>query len=752
MYSVDREQEEKDIQAKYDELISLCKKKNLISDKEEGTIYRAFSIAKQAHASMRRRSGEPFIFHPLNVAIIAVKEIGLGATGIVCALLHDVVEDTDTTLDDLRMIFGDRVARIIDGLTKIDNIFDTQTNSIQAENFKKILLAMADDVYVIFLKLCDRLHNMRTLGSMSNSKQLIISSETQYLYIPIAHRLGLYTIKTELEELVLKYTNPQAYNHIKELIELTQGDRETFIEDFSTSIRELLDKRGYNYVLNGRVKSIYSIWRKMEKKRVDFEEIYDIFAIRIIIDVPQEVEKEECFKIYSLITSLFHPNPERFRDWITVPKANGYESIHTTVMTPSGRWVEVQIRSKRMDIIAEKGMAAHFLYKEGLSKDDVQSNVADNWLTQIREILENTDTNALDFVDYFKQSLYTKEIYLFTPKGKMITLPAGSTVLDFAFAIHTQLGLACMGAKVNSQVVSNKYVLKSGEQVQIISSRRVQPEENWLDIAKTQRAKDEIKKYFRMQKRKFEVEGKTKLKKILTTLNYPLSASILGDLRTAMGIHSDLDLFYMVAKDQIGENEVRKCFGKEIKQKKMPWLMLASSFKYLFNTGNQQAKESNMETDMTEKFQNNIGNILLDGKYENYNIVIADCCKPIQGDDVVGFIEDDKIVVHRTSCQKAMDLLATHENHVVKAKWRKGEPVSFLTGIQMVAIDRKGLLQDLTRIISQEMDLNIRGITLETSKGIGNGIIMVYVNDTESLNGLIEKIRSLEGIESVTRI
>ena len=752
MYAIDKEQEERDIQGKYSELISLCKKKNLITTQEESTIYRAFSIAKQAHANMRRRSGEPFIFHPLSVAIIAVKEIGLGATGIVCALLHDVVEDTDTTLDDLRVIFGDRVARIIDGLTKIDNIFDTQTNSIQAENFKKILLAMADDVYVIFLKLCDRLHNMRTLDSMSESKKLIISSETQYLYIPIAHRLGLYSIKTELEELVLKYTNPQAYNRIKELIESTQGDRKNFIDDFSRSIRELLDKRGYNYVLNGRVKSIYSIWRKMEKKRVDFEEIYDIFAIRIIIDVPQEVEKEECFKIYSLITSLYHPNPERFRDWITVPKANGYESIHTTVMTPSGRWVEVQIRSKRMDIIAERGMAAHFLYKEGLSKDEVQSNVADNWLSQIREILENTENNALDFVDYFKQSLYTKEIYLFTPKGKMVTLPAGSTVLDFAFAIHTQLGLSCMGAKVNSQVVSNKHVLKSGEQVQIISSRRVSPEEHWLDIVKTQRAKDEIKKYFRIQKRKFEIEGKNKLEKILKDLNYELSASILGDLRVALGIRTDLDLFYMVAKEQLGEKEVRRCFGKEVRAKKLPWLMLASPFKYLFNPHSQQGKESNMETDMTEKFQKNIGNILLDGKYENYDIVIADCCKPIQGDDVVGFIEGDKIVVHRTTCQKAMDLLATHENHVVKAKWRKGEPVSFLTGIQMVAIDRKGLLQDLTRIISQEMDLNIRGITLETSQGIGNGIIMVYVTDTESLNGLIEKIRNLEGMESVTRI
>ena len=422
MYVLDKEKEEKEIQAKYDELIELCRVKGVLLSGEESIIYRAFTIAKNAHASMRRKSGEPYIFHPLSVAIIAVQDIGLGATGVVCALLHDVVEDTDTTLSDLDMIFGPRVARIIDGLTKIDNIFDTQTQSIQAENFKKILLAMADDVYVIFLKLCDRLHNMRTLDSMPSAKQLIISSETQYLYIPIAHRLGLYSIKTELEELVMKYTNPSAYNHIKELVEATQGHRETFIEDFSKSIRELLDKREYKYVLNGRVKSIYSIWRKMEQKRVDFEEIYDIFAIRIIIDVPLEVEKEECFKIYSLITSLFHPNPERFRDWITVPKANGYESIHTTVMTPSGRWVEVQIRSKRMDVIAEKGMAAHFLYKEGLSKDDVQSNVADNWLSQIREILENNDHNALDFVDYFKQSLYTKEIYLFTPKGKMITL------------------------------------------------------------------------------------------------------------------------------------------------------------------------------------------------------------------------------------------------------------------------------------------------------------------------------------------
>ena len=491
----------------------------------------------------------------------------------------------------------------------------------------------------------------------------------------------------------------------------------------------------------------------MEKKRIDFEEIYDIFAIRIIIDTPQEEEKEECFKIYSLITSLFHPNPERFRDWITVPKANGYESIHTTVMTPSGRWVEVQIRSKRMDIIAEKGMAAHFLYKEGLSKDDVQTNVADNWLAQIREILEHNEKNALDFVDYFKQSLYTKEIYLFTPKGKMITLPAGSTVIDFAFAIHTQLGLSSMGAKVNSRVVSNKYELKSGEQVQILSSRKMVPEEDWIDIAKTQRAKAEIKKYFRVQKRKYQFEGKNKLAEILADINMEITPSILGQLRVALNISTDLDLYFQLAKDKIKRDDINKCFIKENKPKKAPWLILAAPFKQLLKPLAAVAnKTSNEENTLKDNYQNNISNILLDEKYEHHDIVIADCCNPIQGDDVVGFIEDDKIVVHRTNCPKVIDLLATHKNKVVKAKWRKGEDVSFLTAIQMVAIDRKGLLQDLTRIISQEMDLNIRGITLETSQGIGQGIIMVYVNDTESLNGLIEKLSALEGMESVTRV
>ena len=754
MYVIDTEREEREIQAKYNELIELCKHKNLITTKkEENTIYRAFIIAKKAHSSMRRKSGEPYIFHPLSVAIIAVQEIGLGATGVVCALLHDVVEDTETTLSDLKSIFGDRVANIIDGLTKIDNIFDTQTNSIQAENFKKILLAMADDVYVIFLKLCDRLHNMRTLESMPTAKQLIISSETQYLYIPIAHRLGLYTIKTELEELVMKYTNPQAYNNIKALVDSTQGDRENFIEEFCNSIRELLDKRGYKYVLSGRVKSIYSIWRKMEKKRVDFNEIYDIFAIRIIIDTPQDVEKEECFKIYSLITSLFHPNPERFRDWITVPKSNGYESIHTTVMTPSGRWVEVQIRSRRMDIIAEKGMAAHFLYKEGLSKDDVQTNVADNWLSQIREILEHNNSNALDFVDYFKQSLYTKEIYLFTPKGKMITLPAGATVIDFAFAIHTQLGLSCMGAKVNSKVVSNKYELKSGEQVQILSSRKMAPEEDWVDIAKTQRAKAEIKKYFRLQKRKYELEGKNKLIDILNNINVSINPAVLGHLRVNLNISTNLELYYQIAKEKIKSSDIEKCFIKESKPKKAPWTsLLANPLKYIFKPLASLGGKLSSDENLSMGQQTNIASILLDEKYENYEVVIAECCNAIQGDEVIGFIEDNKIVVHRTGCNKAVELLATHKNRVVKAKWRKGEDVSFLTAIQMEAIDRKGLLQDLTKIISQEMDLNIRGITLETSNGVGKGIIMVYVNDTESLNGLIEKIRALDGMESVVRI
>jgi GTP pyrophosphokinase len=748
MYEIDEVREAREIDEKYRQLIKLCNDENPLSTEDEDMIFRAFSIARKAHSNVRRKSGEPYIFHPLEVAIIAVSEIGVGPVGVECALLHDVVEDTDITLDELRSVFGDRVARIIDGLTKI-SVFDMQIQSIQAENFKKILLAMVDDVYVIFLKLSDRLHNMRTLDSMESTKQLAISSETQFLYIPLAHRLGLYSIKSELEDLCMKYTNPQEYFRIKDLIESSEVDRDRYIDEVSRPLRDVLDARGFKYTMSGRVKSIFSIWNKMVRKGVPFDEVYDVFAIRIILDVPVEVEKEECWRVFSIITSMYRINPERTRDWITTPKANGYESLHTTVMGHGGKYLEIQIRSKRMDEIAEKGMAAHFLYKENHPEEEIHNDIVENWLHQIRENLDNSDKNALDFVEDFKQSLYTKEIYVFTPKGKMITLPSGASVLDFAFAIHTNLGLSSMGAKVNSKVVPNNYRLRSGAQVQILSSKKVQPTEEWLSYVITTHAKIEIRKNLREQKKLYKDEGEKKLRSILTSLMKKDSPGNIDKIKKYFNLDDDLDLYYKIARNEIGKEDVEHSLQNE----KSPWLMLLSPFKSLFGGTDKPADNAlTTDTPLKEQYQYDFGNILLDAKYGNLKPEPATCCNPVPGDDVIGFVEDDRIVVHRTNCRAAIEEMATHKNRIVKAKWRKGEAVSFLAAIQITAMDRRGLLQDLTRVISEEMDLNIRGITIEGSEGVGKGLIMVYVSNLNDLNNLMQKLQAVDGIENVKRV
>ena len=748
MYEIDEIREAKEIDEKYRQLLELCNKERQLNSDEEDMIFRAFSIARKAHSNVRRKSGEPYIFHPLEVAAIAVSQIGIGPVGVVCALLHDVVEDTDITLDELRTVFGDRVSKIIDGLTKIST-YDMQIQSIQAENFKKILLAMADDVYVILLKLCDRLHNMRTLDSMENTKQLAISSETQFLYIPLAHRLGLYTIKSELEDLCMKYTNPKEYFRIKSLIETSEVDRDRYIDEVSRPLREALDARGFKYTMSGRVKSIYSIWNKMVRKGVPFNEVYDVFALRIILDVPPGVDKEECWRVYSIITSMFRINPERTRDWLTSPKANGYESLHVTVMGHKNKWVEIQIRSKRMDVIAEKGMAAHFLYKENHPEEEVHNDIVENWLKQIRENLDNSDKNALDFVEDFKQSLYTKEIYVFTPKGQMVTLPAGSTVLDFAFAIHTELGMSSMGAKVFSKVVPNNYELRSGAQVQILSSKKVQPAEEWLSFVKTTHAKLEIKKYLREQKKLYRDDGEKKLKSMLASLMKKDDPADIDNIKLHLGIDDDLDLYYKIARNEISKEDVERCFKKE----KSPWPMLLTPFKNLFGGGDKApSATSDAGTQLRDQFQYDFDNILLDAKYGNLKPKPATCCKPVPGDDVIGFVEDNRIVVHRTNCRAAIEEMATHKNRIVKAKWRKGEAVSFLAAIQITAMDRRGLLQDLTRVISEEMDLNIRGITIEGTEGVGKGLIMVYVSNLDDLNSLMQKLQAVDGIENVKRL
>ncbi len=739
--------EQQEIQSRYEELVEACREVKPLTPQEEDSILRAFSIANKAHAGTRRKSGEPYIFHPLAVAMIAVKEVGLGPIAVVCALLHDVVEDTDITLDELRSVFGDRVARIVDGVTKIEDVIELQSNrSKQAENYRKILLSMCDDAYVIFLKICDRLHNMRTLDSMKDTKKLAISSETQYLYIPLAHRLGLYSIKTELEELVMKYTNPVRYAEISAKIAQTAGTEQKLKDCLIEPITKMLDAEGYHYSIKTRTKSVYSCWKKMENKGVAFDEIYDLYAMRIVLDVPLEHEKEECFRIYALISKKFPPNPTRFRDWITNPKSNGYESLQTTVMTPIGRWVEIQIRSKRMDQIAEKGMAAHFLYKEAHPEETVADSPVEEWLQQIRTSLESSDKSALDLVEEFKETLYTKEIYLFTPQGETIKLPARSTVLDFAFAIHTDLGIHCIGAKVNAKVVPIGYRLHSGEQVQVLTSRNTMPSEEWLGDVQTSRARVAIKDFLREQKKAYRDKGLSMLLDYARRLGIKESQENMARLKRYLGLSSSVDIFYNVATGVITEEQIAQCFGKA---KPAPRLFFLEPYSDLFE-GFGNGKQADGQSVAAPSEQNVA--FMLDKEYEQYPTEIAPCCKPLPGDQVIGIIDDGKIMVHRTNCKKAMDEMASHENRIVRAKWRSGEKLSFLTGIAFTAIDRKGLLQVLTRLISEEMDLNMRAITIEASEGICRGIIMVYVHDIDNLNRLIEKLQIIDGVESVKRI
>ncbi|MCR4815894.1 MAG: RelA/SpoT family protein [Bacteroidales bacterium] len=731
------------VQQKYDELIEACRLNQPLSAEDENNIFRAFNIARNAHADTRRKSGELYIFHPLAVALIAVKEVGLGPIAVICALLHDVVEDTDVTLDSLRAIFGERVARIVDGVTKIDKatmIAEQNDNfSSQAENYRKILLAMCDDAYVIFLKLCDRLHNMRTLGSMKDTKKLAISSETQYLYIPLAHRLGLYSIKTELDDLVMLYTNPDKYAEISNKIAGTAGTETKLKECFTKPIKEMLDKGGFKYSIKTRVKSVYSCWKKMQNKGVSFDEIFDLYAMRIILEIPQaeglpleearKIEAEECFKVYTLITGVFSPQPSRLRDWIRNPKNNGYESLHTTVMSPIGRWVEVQIRTTRMDRIAEKGIAAHFLYKEAHPDEAVKQSPVEEWLQQIRTSLEDPNKNALDLVEEFKESLYTKEIYIFTPKGETIKMPSRSTVLDFAYAIHTQLGEHCIGAKVNARVVPIGYRLHSGEQVQVLTSQKTFPSEDWLKEAQTQRAKENIKDYLRNQKKDRREEGEKILDEFLRKERLAKSTGRIARLKRYFNVESDIDLYYRIATGDIGEEDLRQCFHLS---KSSPQLLFLKPLE-------------NIASPTTSPF-------LTDAAHENLEMQPAGCCRPVQGDRVIGIVEGNKIMVHRTNCPNAIHEMAAHEDRIVRTRWRPGEKIAFLTGVTITAIDRKGLLQELTRVISDDMNLNMRAITLEASEGVGRGLIMLYVHNLSDLDQLIERLRAIDGVEQVQRV
>jgi guanosine-3',5'-bis(diphosphate) 3'-pyrophosphohydrolase len=740
VYNKNEEEEKKLILREYRALLRALKQSLKRGDK--ALLRRAFEIAADAHKDMRRKSGEPYILHPLAVARIVVEEIGLGVTSAICALLHDVVEDTEITLEDIEQEFGTNYAKIIDGLTKISNVVDLKAGTtIQAENFRKILLTLAEDPRVILIKLADRLHNMRTLQSMSREKQLKISSETTYIYSPLAHRLGLYEIKSELEDLALKYTQPEIYDDISNGLQETKRDRTRYINEFIKPIKEELSQNGFDFEIYGRPKAIHSIWNKMRTKHVTFEEVYDLFAIRVILNSSPEREKEDCWKVYSIITNFYRPSPERLRDWISMPKGNGYEALHTTVMGPAGRWVEVQIRTERMNEIAEKGLAAHWKYKEG--GNSVQESKLDSWLYHLREILNNPETDTLDFLQDFKLDLFTEEIYIYTPKGEMRVLPKGATALDFAFDIHSHLGAKCIGAKVNHRLVALSHVLKSGDQVEVITSSKQKPSEDWLSFVITAKAKSRIKYHLKEEKRRIAEDGKATLQRKLDHLGVPMSQSNLNELCVYYKKLSPLDVYYGVAVGNIDLKDLKEftIHGDKLHQ---PGREVKIETKNLLS-----------EEDITkQKLSKNPGELIIFGESSDKILYkLAQCCQPIPGDDVFGFVTSGEgLKIHRTDCPNAAQLLANYGHRVVKTKWAKNKEISFISGVRILGLDDVGVIQKITNIISGELKMNMRSLSIDSKDGIFDGTIMVYVHDRDELDALCHRLSELNGINTVERL
>ncbi|MBL0329726.1 MAG: bifunctional (p)ppGpp synthetase/guanosine-3',5'-bis(diphosphate) 3'-pyrophosphohydrolase [Bacteroidetes bacterium] len=729
---INLEAEKKEILKRYRALLKACKRTLEKGDKI--LIRKAFDISLEAHKNMRRKSGEPYIYHPIAVAHICAEEIGLGTTSVVCALLHDVVEDTDLTLEDIKRLFGEKEAKIIDGLTKISGVFD-QGSSLQAENFRKMLLTLSDDVRVILIKLADRLHNMRTLESMKRDKQLKIASETLYLYAPLAHRLGLNAIKTELEDLGLKYTEPDVFNEIEQRLRESEPERKKFISKFMVPIKEILEEQGLKAKIIGRPKSIYSINNKIKNKGVPFEEIYDLFAIRIIIDTPPENEKTDCWRVYSIVTDFYHPSPDRLRDWISTPKANGYESLHTTVMGPEGKWVEVQIRTVRMDELAEKGYAAHWKYKDSANESQL-----DDWIRKIREILESPEENAMEFLDDFKLNLFAEEIFAFTPKGEMKTLPIGATALDFAFDIHTKIGEKCIGAKVNHKLVPLSYKLKSGDQVEVLTSNKQTPKEDWLGYVVTARAKSKIKNALKEVRRKVAEEGREILQRKFNHLKIDFTVNNINELANYFKLQSSQELFYRIAVGNINIKHL-----KDFRQE---------HGKIVHKSGSIKKTESAQSLEQLVTAARGKSDMLVLG--ENLNKIdykLSPCCTPIPGDDVFGFITiNEGIKIHRVNCPNAVQLLSNYAYRVVKAKWTSQELISFLSGIKITGIDEVGLVNNITKIISNELNVNMRSISFDTNDGTFEGTVMVFVHDTNHLTELMKKLKTVNGVLTVTRI
>lgn len=713
-------------------------------------ITKAFNFANQAHKGIKRRSGEPYILHPIAVAKIVCTEIGLGSTSICSALLHDVVEDTDYTVEDIENIFGPKIAQIVDGLTKISGGIFGDKASAQAENFKKLLLTMSDDIRVILIKIADRLHNMRTLGSMLPSKQYKIAGETMYIYAPLANRLGLYKIKTELENLSFKYEHPEEYEVIEKKLEATAAERDKVFKEFTAPIRAQLDKMGMKYHILARVKSIYSIWNKMQTKHVPFEEIYDILAVRIIF-TPKNLEEElnDCFDIYVAISKIYKPHPDRLRDWVSHPKANGYQALHVTLMGNNGQWIEVQIRSERMNDVAEQGFAAHWKYKEGGGSED--EGELEKWLKTIKEILDDPQPDAIDFLDTIKLNLFASEIFVFTPKGDLKTMPQNCTALDFAFSLHTDIGSHCIGAQVNHKLVPLSHKLQSGDQVEILTSKsqRVQPE--WLNYATTARAKAKIASILRKEAKANQKEGEKILADFLKEEGIRMDDISLNKLTRLHNFHTHDELLVAIGSKKLVLGDTDRDAFKEKQERS--WKKLLS-----FSFGNgKEAKETDEEKTAPEKTHTeriDTKKILkLTEETISKEYIMADCCHPIPGDDVLGYInENNQVIIHKRQCPVAARLKSSYGNRIIATQWDTHKELSFLVTIYIKGIDSVGLLNEVTQIISRQLNVNIRKLTMETNDGIFEGKIQLYVHDVDDVRTICNNLKQVQNIKQVSRI
>ncbi len=732
---IDSDKENQEIVKAYRNLLKSSRRALEKGDKKQ--IRKAFDIALEAHRNMRRKSGEPYIMHPLAVAQICAEEIGLGTTSIICALLHDTVEDTDITLDFVKLNFGEKVGVIIDGLTKISGVFDQQDKSMQAENFKKMLLTLSDDVRVILIKLADRLHNMRTLDSMSPKSQLKIASETHYVYAPLAHRLGLYALKTELEDLATKYLEPDSYIFVKNKLQETKAQRNRYIKLFCEPIEEELKAHGLKFEIKGRPKSIHSILSKMKKQNVPFEEVYDLFAIRIIIDSEYENEKSDCWKSYSIVTDFYKPNPDRLRDWISTPKSNGYESLHTTVMGPKGQWVEVQIRTLRMDEIAEKGFAAHWKYKDKDSQPNPDA-VLEDWLAKVREILESPDQNALDFLDDFKLNLYSEEIFVFTPKGDLRKLPSSATIIDFAYDIHSELGSKCIGGKVNNKLVPINHKLANGDQVEVISSAKQTPKEEWLQFVITAKAKAKIRDYFKQEKLRASQMGREVLERKFNSERIPYTSDNLTELIYYYKLPTVTELYYNLATEKLDRTKMN--IGEILEQVKKQKLEHIQEIR-------------NKAAIVKPKKQQKDAVILSDDVDLPYSF--AKCCNPIPGDDIFGFVTvGEGVKIHRTNCNNAIGLMSNYGYRILRAKWANVESKShaFITTIKVSGIDSVGIVSNITDIISKQLQINMHSIQVSSKEGTFEGSIELEVFDTIHLEELMNKIKASSPLIKVNRV